>query len=63
LALKKAGFVPGSAMHATNQAPPRFLRSRQALTVSLLFGGYAALYFCRADLSVGAPRILSRHVV
>ncbi len=31
------------------------LRYGQGLTVSLLFGGYAALYFCRADLSVGTP--------
>jgi OPA family glycerol-3-phosphate transporter-like MFS transporter len=58
LTLKKAGFVPGSAMHANNDSTPRFLRYRQTLTVSLLFGGYAALYFCRADLSVGAPLII-----
>jgi len=49
-------------MHANsesaNGATPRFLRYRQTLTVSLLFGGYAALYFCRADLSVGAPLII-----
>src|SRR5260370_8766949 len=52
-------------MHATNDslranhgAAPRFLRYRQTLTVSLLFGGYGALYFCRADLSVGAPLII-----
>ena len=31
------------------------LRYRQTLTVLLLFGGYAALYFCRADLSVATP--------
>jgi OPA family glycerol-3-phosphate transporter-like MFS transporter len=37
---------------------PRSLRYRQTLIVSLLFGGYAALYFCRADLSVGAPLII-----
>ncbi len=34
------------------------LRYGQGLTVSLLFGGYAALYFCRADLSVGTPLII-----
>ena len=45
-------------MHANNDSTPRFLRYRQTLTVSLLFGGYAALYFCRADLSVGAPLII-----
>ena len=37
---------------------PVGLRSRQGLTIALLFGGYAALYFCRADLSVGAPLII-----
>jgi OPA family glycerol-3-phosphate transporter-like MFS transporter len=31
------------------------LRRRQAATVALLFGGYAACYFCRADLSVATP--------
>ena len=45
-------------MRANNDSTPRFLRYRQTLTVSLLFGGYAALYFCRADLSVGAPLII-----
>ena len=34
------------------------LRSRQILTVVLLFGGYAACYFCRADLSVAAPLLI-----
>jgi MFS transporter, OPA family, glycerol-3-phosphate transporter len=33
----------------------RTLRLHQAGVVCLLFGGYAALYFCRADLSVGTP--------
>jgi OPA family glycerol-3-phosphate transporter-like MFS transporter len=33
----------------------RSLRIRQTIVVSLLFGGYASLYFCRADLSVAAP--------
>jgi len=39
---------------------------RQIATVVLLFGGYAALYFCRADLSVATPllvRELGRHGV
>jgi sugar phosphate permease len=45
-------------MRANNDFTPRFLRYRQTLTVALLFGGYAALYFCRADLSVGAPLII-----
>ena len=41
-------------------APPRAQRLRllQITTVLLLFGGYAALYFCRADLSVATPMII-----
>ena len=35
----------------------RALRFRQALVIVLLFGGYASLYFCRADLSVATPLI------
>ncbi|HJS88720.1 MAG TPA: MFS transporter [Steroidobacteraceae bacterium] len=31
------------------------LRFRQALVISLLFGGYASLYFCRSDLAVATP--------
>ncbi len=34
---------------------PAALRFRQIVTVALLFGGYGALYFCRADLSVATP--------
>ena len=34
------------------------LRPRQLLTIALLFGGYAACYFCRADLSVAAPLLI-----
>jgi sugar phosphate permease len=37
----------------------RSLGIRQALTVLLLFGGYAACYFCRADLSVSAPLLVA----
>jgi sugar phosphate permease len=37
---------------------PKTLRFRQIATVSLLFGGYAACYFCRADLSVSTPYIV-----
>lgn len=33
----------------------RALRVRQAIVIALLFGGYASLYFCRADLSVATP--------
>src|ERR1700733_618790 len=44
----------------------RSLRLRQTLVVVLLFGGYGALYFCRADLSVATPVLieeLGRHGV
>ena len=37
---------------------PRSLRYRQVMTVALLFGGYASLYFCRADLSVATPMLI-----
>ena len=33
----------------------RSLRLQQGKILALLFAGYGALYFCRADLSVGAP--------
>jgi len=38
----------------------RSLRYEQITVVTLLFGGYAALYFCRADLSVGTPLIIDQ---
>jgi MFS transporter, OPA family, glycerol-3-phosphate transporter len=44
----------------------RSLRLQQGKVLALLFAGYGALYFCRADLSVGAPLIvdeLTRHGV
>jgi sugar phosphate permease len=40
------------------------LRYQQLKIIALLFAGYGALYFCRADLSVGTPLIvddLTRH--
>jgi OPA family glycerol-3-phosphate transporter-like MFS transporter len=40
---------------ANTAGSERTLRIRQALVLSLLFGGYASLYFCRADLSVATP--------
>jgi len=49
---------------APRGAPEHALRSRQIGTVLLLFGGYAACYFCRADLSVATPLLiedLGRH--
>ena len=36
----------------------RSLRFRQTIVVLLLFGGYAALYFCRADLAVATPLLI-----
>ncbi len=38
----------------------RSLRAGQVGITTLLFGGYAALYFCRADLSVGTPLIIEQ---
>jgi OPA family glycerol-3-phosphate transporter-like MFS transporter len=41
------------------ETPPNArLRALQITTVVLLFGGYASLYFCRADLSVATPMII-----
>jgi len=46
----------GVGTHASLPKPGvRALRFRQAITILLLFGGYGALYFCRADLSVATP--------
>jgi OPA family glycerol-3-phosphate transporter-like MFS transporter len=42
----------------------RSLAYRQLTVITLLFGGYAACYFCRADLSVATPLLvdeLGRH--
>lgn len=54
-------------MHSIMTSNPKSrLRWAQLATLALLFGGYAACYFCRADLSVGAPYIideLERHGV
>ena len=40
------------------RAASHSLRNGQVLTVLLLFGGYAACYFCRADLSVATPLLV-----
>ncbi|MBS0374120.1 MAG: MFS transporter [Proteobacteria bacterium] len=40
-------------------AAARALRTRQGLTLALLFGGYAAYYFCRADLSAAMPLLVT----
>lgn len=39
-------------------APRRSLRYGQLRTILLLFGGYAACYYCRADLSVATPLLV-----
>src|SRR5438067_13616191 len=38
--------------------PARSLRYGQLRTIVLLFGGYAACYYCRADLSVATPLLV-----
>jgi MFS transporter, OPA family, glycerol-3-phosphate transporter len=48
------------------RAATRALRYAQLRTIALLFGGYAACYYCRADLSVATPLLveeLGRHGV
>lgn len=48
----------------TASPPGRSLRFGQVRTVVLLFAGYAACYYCRADLSVATPLLaeeLGRH--
>jgi sugar phosphate permease len=55
--------IPGvDADHGTPPAPRitqrGSLRYRQAKIIALLFGGYAACYFCRADLSVATPLLI-----
>ncbi|MGO9932924.1 MAG: MFS transporter [Steroidobacteraceae bacterium] len=58
-------LVAGGSASAAG-AHTRTLRIRQTVVVLLLFGGYGALYFCRADLSVATPLLveeLARHGV
>lgn len=43
---------------ATLDTQARSLRYRQLKTILLLFGGYAACYYCRADLSVATPLLI-----
>ena len=45
---------PGVPARATASG----LHRRQAWTVTLLFAGYAAYYFCRSDLSVAMPLLI-----
>jgi sugar phosphate permease len=47
-----------NAAIATTKAQSLPLRYRQSAIVVLLFGGYAACYFCRADLAVATPLLI-----
>lgn len=47
-------------MRGTMARSPAALRRAQVLVVALLFGGYASLYFCRADLSVAGPLLVDQ---
>jgi sugar phosphate permease len=47
--------VPDTVMPQSARDAARALRSRQLVTLMLLFAGYAAYYFCRADLSAAMP--------
>jgi OPA family glycerol-3-phosphate transporter-like MFS transporter len=52
-------------LSATSGTAPS-LRAAQTRTIALLFAGYAACYYCRADLSVATPLLveeLGRHGV
>ena len=41
-------------------ASSRGLATRQVLTVTLLFAGYASYYFCRSDFSVALPMLVDQ---
>src|ERR1700675_4829556 len=43
---------------SVDREPTRALRMRETLRGGFLFGGYASLYFCRADLSVATPLLI-----
>jgi sugar phosphate permease len=56
-------MATGSELTVGPDAPAARVQSRslwfrQTITVLLLFGGYASLYFCRADLSVATPLLV-----
>ena len=51
----EVGVVPEAT---PDSATVRSLRIRQTTVVLLLFGGYASLYFCRADLAVATPLLI-----
>jgi len=59
----RTAHIPQSDKDHDMQSAPhdpraRTLRYRQFKVIALLFGGYAACYFCRADLSVATPLLI-----
>jgi len=46
------------SLRLPTSAGVNLLRYRKTWTVTLLFAGYAAYYFCRSDLSVAMPLII-----
>jgi len=55
--ISRVGAEPGKPT-APRSTQGRSLHYRQAKIIALLFGGYAACYFCRADLSVATPLLI-----
>jgi OPA family glycerol-3-phosphate transporter-like MFS transporter len=47
-----------SETRASGASDAGSLRRRQITLIALLFGGYAACYFCRADLAVATPLLV-----
>jgi OPA family glycerol-3-phosphate transporter-like MFS transporter len=47
-----------SETRASGPSDAGSLRRRQITLIALLFGGYAACYFCRADLAVATPLLV-----
>lgn len=45
-------------MEDSDSGAARALRPQQALVIALLFAGYAACYFCRADFAVATPLLI-----
>src|SRR5689334_609619 len=62
IATRSAACERGASRGASTRGTS--LRTRQIITACLLFAGYAAYYFCRADFSVAMPLLiqdLGRH--
>jgi OPA family glycerol-3-phosphate transporter-like MFS transporter len=53
---------PAAAVGNIRGGPVMSLRRRQVSVIALLFSGYAALYFCRANLSVATPLLIDELV-